>query len=970
MKRGPTSRPLSIGILHSKRELWVALLIGLCCMLVYNANRRAISAGDTYPARYLPFSIWQNHSLLLDPIARITAQGRGHGAFWMVPARGGHIISLYPIVQPVLLAPLYLPAVAYLHYTGWTDGRLDHVARIMEKLCASFVAALSAALFYLLVRRRASVSIALLITLAYAFGTTTWMISSQALWQHGMAELLVVGTMLLLTGPCTGPRVLAVGLLCGLMAGNRPPDALLAAALGVYGLIWAGRRRAVLLAAGAALPAGLLLAYNLGLAENLAGAYGRMGSVGFFRFDLVSGLCGLLFSPMRGLFVYSPFLLFLVLAWRLPPEDRGLSLALRIAVVLQLLLYAKIDWRIGGYWGSRYLTDLLPFLLWMLVPVVVSLRALGRACFVIAVGLAVAIEGIGAFWYVSASDDWTSAWDWRNAPFVASLRHGPAPAELLVEMRGQLDAIESGDLPISSLAAGQEIVAVGWALAGHATPKQVAVSVDGRRPVGSRAFYDRPDVRSALRESNPAGWRIPLDTSGLAAGKHRLSAFAWASEGGERYYLGEHEVTIQAAPVASGIAPTAPTAPMAPMAPMAPTTPADARDLAPLSKAAAVRIRDHQQEPGYWLTSYTSAARFEQPHPEMNTFLTSVLIELLDPLAAGNGLGESVERARRHLTRQIEPGGLVRYHGLPDAPGIGTLGCAITPDTDDTALVWRIAPEKSRRDLPAALATLARYRTPEGLYRTWLAPREAYQCLDPGGDPNPTDIAIQMHLLLLLSNEQPPAGRALCKALRAVVDQDRIWVYYREAPLVPILRLPDLKRAGCQLDLPESRMRTPVPGQDTWVSVVRWLGRKRLAPADAVQIESILRQLAQDDFAQLRKSPPLLYHNDLTATVPRYYWSEDVGYALWLRLYDRYSDSRRTQLHESSRGPLPVLPAPAGDSRPSGFAAAGGGLRDPAPDGGGPGTLDPARRRQYFLGGAHLPGQRLVRTDHRSRRPS
>ena len=184
----------------------------------------------------------------------------------------------------------------------------------------------------------------------------------------------------------------------------------------------------------------------------------------------------------------------------------------------------------------------------------------------------------------------------------------------------------------------------------------------------------------------------------------------------------------------------------------------------------------------------------------MNTFLTALLLDLLDPLAATGGLGDSLERARRHLTGQIEAGGLVRYHGLPDAPGIGTLGCAITPDTDDTALVWRLAPGHDRRRLPAALATLDRYRTREGLYRTWLAPREAYQCLDPGSDPNPADITIQMHVLLLLAEVQPPAGRALCEALRPVVDQDRVWVYYRMAPLVPILRLPDLRarrlRAG------------------------------------------------------------------------------------------------------------------------------------------------------------------------------
>jgi hypothetical protein len=276
----------------------------------------------------------------------------------------------------------------------------------------------------------------------------------------------------------------------------------------------------------------------------------------------------------------------------------------------------------------------------------------------------------------------------------------------------------------------------------------------------------------------------------------------------------------------------------------------------------------------------------------MNTYLTALLLDLLDPLAARGGLGDSLQRARRHLTGQIEANGLVRYHGLPDAPGIGTLGCAITPDADDTALVWRLAPDPDRRRLPAALATLDRYRTREGLYRTWLAPRAAYQCLDPGSDPDPADLGIQMHVLLLLAQVRPPAGRALCADLRKVVDQDRVWVYYRMAPLVPILRLSDLRRAGCALELPASRLRTPVPGQEIWVSLVRLLGRARTpggSPADAAEIRAVLRQLAQEDFALLRKNPPLLYHNDLTATTPRYYWSEDVGYALWLRLADQYA---------------------------------------------------------------------------------
>jgi hypothetical protein len=876
-----------------------SLLIGLCCLLVYNANLRSISAGDTYPARYLPFAIVQYRTIFFDPIATVAAQGRGDGAFWMLHRPDGHILSLYPVVVPVLIAPLYVPAVGYLHWRGWSDARLDHVARVMEKLSASFLAALSASLLCLLLRRRTRASIALLLTLAYAFGTTTWMISSQALWQHGMAELLVIGALLFLTGRCMTPRTLTAGLLLGLIAGNRPPDIVLAAALGVYGLFWAGRRRGALLAAAAALPMVVVLLYNLAEAGNVGGGYGVIGKARFFHHPMLPGIGGLLVSPTRGLLLFSPFLLFLVLAWRHLPgsrEERALTLAMSVGIVVQILLYAKTDWRGGLSWGPRYMTDLLPLLMWMLVPVVAALRGIGRAVFLLAVGVAVAIEAIGAFAYSSSLDlpiyaadgvaelhDMNAAWRWRNAPFItsiqASVQHGFPPADLAFSMRGNFDAIESGGRTTSVITAGEEAYATGWALAGDATPFQVAIAIDGHPGGASATFVDRPDVRDTLHITSPSGWRVPLDTAGLAPGKHHLTALAWVSGPGEPHYLDARDLTVRMAP--RGIAPTSSTAD---------------EDLRQGVTKAAARLREHQQAQGYWLTSYTSEMRFREPRQEMNTFLTALLVDLLDPLPATSGLQDNLQRARQHLTSQIESGGLVRYHGLSDSPGIGTFGCVITPDTDDTALVWRIAPDPDRGRLTAALATIDRYRTPEGLYRSWLAPREAYQCLDPGSDPNPADVAIQMHLLLLLSKVRPPAAQALCEALLNVVDDDRHWVYYRKTPLVPILRLPDLRRAGCELTLPQSRMRTDVPGQPIWVSVARLVAGPAMAggpTADAVLLRAILRELARDDFALIRTNPPLLYHNDLTATVPRYYWSEDAGYALWLRLYDTYERLER-----------------------------------------------------------------------------
>ena len=229
-------------------DLRIAIVLLLVSFSVYLANLRLISAGDTFPARYLPFSILKYGTLYLDPVASVTAQGDPH-PYWILHRRG-HAVSTYPLVVPLLLTPLYAPTVAWLNIRGWTEDRLDRTARLMEKFSSALIASLSVALMYCLLRRRAAPGPAALLTIAYAFGTNTWMIGSQALWQHGAAELFILAALYLLTGACTEKRALAAGLLCGLIACNRPPDALLSVALGAYGLVWARGRWRFLVAGG------------------------------------------------------------------------------------------------------------------------------------------------------------------------------------------------------------------------------------------------------------------------------------------------------------------------------------------------------------------------------------------------------------------------------------------------------------------------------------------------------------------------------------------------------------------------------------------------------------------------------------------------------------------------------------------------------------------------------------------------
>lgn len=56
--------------------------------------------------------------------------------------------------------------------------------------------------------------------------------------------------------------------------------------------------------------------------------------------------------------------------------------------------------------------------------------------------------------------------------------------------------------------------------------------------------------------------------------------------------------------------------------------------------------------------------------------------------------------------------------------------------------------------------------------------------------------------------------------------------------------------------------------------------------------EAFLREIAGNGFEQGSKAPVRYFHNDLTATVSRYYWSTEMGLALWLRLFDANEQAR------------------------------------------------------------------------------
>ncbi len=404
-------------------------------------NFQRIAAGDTTAASLLPFSVWLDGSLAADRFYPYLAEnfpGQTQG----FQVRGGHAYSGYPIALPLLVTPFYGPAALMVKAASWDTARVVLLSGVLEKLAASALAALTVAFFYLLVLRLTSPLRAMLLTLAYAFATETWTISSQALWQHGGGELGVIlgllGLVRLHESPASRAAVFTAGLGAALAAAIRPTNVLFLGAAALWLVLSRSTlaRWAWFSAAPVALGSATLL-YNLRVFGNPFGGYELSFDGRFWE-----GLAGLLWSPSRGLLIYTPIVLVSLLGAGIALRRRR-NYASPVWLVSWLfpvaLLLVNAKWRIwwGGHcFGPRLLTDAVPCLVLLLLPALdlASRRRFLQASIGGLLVISVLIQTIGAFCYPASHWDERPVsigarperlWDWSDNPLSRSIAAGP-----------------------------------------------------------------------------------------------------------------------------------------------------------------------------------------------------------------------------------------------------------------------------------------------------------------------------------------------------------------------------------------------------------------------------------------------------------------------------------------------------------------------------------------------------------------
>jgi alpha-1,2-mannosyltransferase len=353
--------------------------------------------------------------------------GSGYYDAWMIRSGPGHVVSNR---EPGLVG---LAAVFYW-LMPWTT--IYNVAP--ASIAAALLTAAAMGTLALVLRRLVEPRVAWFAALAAGTATSTWAVSSTALWPHGPDQLYLAGAMLALASR----KHLGAGLGFAFAVLTRPPLALVAAVTGLWasferrsmrpglaiGVVTSCGLAAFLVYSHAFWGGGLQSQYVAAGGGDFQGKFLDIGpaAVGAFLVNVV----GTLVSPGRGVLIGSPFLLVLIPglrpAWRqAPPWVRSSA----VAGLLYMLVQLKANRFSGGtyFWGYRYPIEALTLLAPLLVlswRAYASCTARRRAVFATLLTAAITLQAVGAFCFGHPSH----FSDWTPYDFATALRNSPVLA--------------------------------------------------------------------------------------------------------------------------------------------------------------------------------------------------------------------------------------------------------------------------------------------------------------------------------------------------------------------------------------------------------------------------------------------------------------------------------------------------------------------------------------------------------------
>jgi hypothetical protein len=299
------------------------------------------------------------------------------------------------------------------------------------------MAVLSVIVLYLLLKRLFDDQWAYIIAIIYGVCTSTWTISSQSLWQHGTAQLLIICCYFLIIrniGRRDNINVLGIGALSALVFFNRPTDVILL----LPALYYIVKDKCWL-----AIPAFIVIgspfmAYNQYYFGSVLGGYSNSVTPDIFSvpastsfvaqesivqqstvpvnvvtspagLDIVSYVGDIVkryFDFILILLMYTPIALLAIFGIINAIKQKkltGIHMDIQVTFILSLLLYTLffglINFGSGWGYGPRYWADAIPLIM-IFIGWSRSEGALYKTAFILLALASFIIQAYGAYFYL------------------------------------------------------------------------------------------------------------------------------------------------------------------------------------------------------------------------------------------------------------------------------------------------------------------------------------------------------------------------------------------------------------------------------------------------------------------------------------------------------------------------------------------------------------------------------------------
>jgi hypothetical protein len=510
-------------MIDMRRNTWQEL--GLIGLLFVGLLTPYLLSGNNVPidskwSLYTAMSIWREGNTNLDEYQPLIDEV--HESYPLETIEG-HIYSIYPLGAPLAALPFVI-ALDTLSGGQLSTSMQHTLPGEAERLVASCLVAMTGVLLYgiarLSLRRRESLFLAVI----FGLGTSAWSVASRALWQHGPSMLWLTATLYLLLLARRRPAVIQLtGLTLALAYVTRPTNSISILLVSIYVLVFY-RKYLVGYLAGALLVAVPFAAFNDSVYGAPLSNYYRAYQE--FSFDtLGEALLGQWVSPARGLLVFSPVLIFSLAGMALKVRRHCLGWLDRFLIAIIGLHWLTISvwpvWWGGWTFGPRMFSDMLPYFIYFMIPVLAVLPEWPQPRRAMTIALGLLLSVVSVFVHYRGANAWETLfewnalpapinldpshlWEWRDVQFLRGIKYAPQGTPINLALDGvpveQLawstrDHLGGNDVRVRRFDGAAALIAprgLAWIMRGNGRPlaTELAAAFDGVPPVEStRTLY-------------------------------------------------------------------------------------------------------------------------------------------------------------------------------------------------------------------------------------------------------------------------------------------------------------------------------------------------------------------------------------------------------------------------------------------------------------------------------------------------